>query len=273
MEIDLIGRAEYDKAHPNYQRWKRAREISWYRAEFVKSVVSNFISCSNLKILDIGSGMGTTAKLFALENFVISFERKIEHLKLQKSSGSLSLIAGDAANLPFKHNRFDVIILQDSIEHLKLKNDFFDQLHKILKAEGLIYLSTPNRFSVLNILADPHWGLPGVSLLKREKIKKYFLKHFRKNDYNREDIAELFSLKFVTKMIGQKFDLFINTSYAVSELMRGNKGLIWSSFHLKLLKLIQSLKIEKMIIKTVNNKPGIINRFVTPTFYLILKRK
>jgi SAM-dependent methyltransferase len=273
MEIKSGIPVEYDATHPNYKRWRRAREISVYRAEFVKSLVSNFIECRNLKILDIGSGTGATAKLFAGQNFVISLEKKIDMLELQPVSGSLVPVAGDAVNIPFKKNYFNLIILQDSIEHLILKNYFFDQLYNILAAGGIIYLSTPNKFSLINFIADPHWGLPVVSILKRKQIKQYFLKYFRKKDYNREDIAELLSLNYLMNKAEGKFELFINTNYAVVELMNGNEGLIWSDFHMGLLKIINKLGLGNIIIKLANDKTGLLNRFITPTFYLILKKK
>jgi len=273
MEIEPGVPVENDIDHPNYVRWKRAREISFYRAEFVKSLVSKFIECKNLKILDIGSGTGETAKLFEEGNIVISLERKFERLRRQPVSGSLVPVAGDALNLPFKKNYFDLIILQDSIEHLILRNDFFDQLLNILTSGGVIYLSTPNKLSFINFIADPHWGLPVVSILKRKQIKKFFLKHLRKKDYYREDIAELLSLNYLIKKTAGKFDFFINTNFAAAELMEGNKGLIWSNFHIGLLKRIHKLRLGNLLIKLANNKTGLLNRFITPTFYLILKKK
>jgi SAM-dependent methyltransferase len=273
MEIGLTTSSEFDKAHPNYERWKRAREISLERGKFVKSVLSNFVDCKNLKILDIGSGEGGTAKIFAENNFVVSIEKNPGRLIKQINSGLKLLILSNAVNLPLKEKTFDVIILQDCIEHLKIKMDFFKQLHQLLDNNGIIYLSTPNKYSIFNIISDPHWGLPLVSLFSRKNIKKYFLKHFRKKDLLREDIAELFSLLELEKLFRGKFELILNTKFALKELLRGNKGLIWSDFHLRLLRLVKRFRLEKFLIKITNDNRGVLNKFITPTFYLILIKK
>ena len=73
-----------------------------------------------------------------------------------------------------------------------------DDLTSLLKNNGIIYLSTPNKYSLINIISDPHWGMPLISLFNRNQIKKYFLRNFRKSDYQREDVAELLSLKKFT---------------------------------------------------------------------------
>ncbi len=67
-----------NKAHPNYKRWKRAREISEERGKFVESVLSNEIILSGLRILDLGSGEGGTAKVLSEKNELISFDINIE---------------------------------------------------------------------------------------------------------------------------------------------------------------------------------------------------
>jgi SAM-dependent methyltransferase len=273
MEVARSTSSEFDKVHPNYERWKKAREITLERGRFVKSVLSNFIECENLRIIDIGSGEGGTAKILAENNFVVSIEKKPGRLIKQINTSLKLLILGDAGNLPIKEKTFDVIILQDCIEHLRIKNDFVKQLHSLLKNDGIIYLSTPNKYSLFNIISDPHWGLPILSLLRREKIKKYFLKYFRKKDFQREDIAELFSLNRLKKMFGQNFIITLNTRYAVKELLNGNKGLIWSNFHFRLLSFMEKLRLKNILIKISNDEDGFVNQFLTPTFYLILKKK
>jgi len=57
MEVNKsVLPAWLDKNHPNYDRWKRAREISEERGKFVESVLSKEIAPIDLSILDLGSG-------------------------------------------------------------------------------------------------------------------------------------------------------------------------------------------------------------------------
>jgi hypothetical protein len=159
------------------------------------------------------------------------------------------------------------------IEHLNINKKMIEELTSLLKNDGLIYLSTPNRFSIINIISDPHWGMPFLSLFKRNQIKKYFLKYFRKSDYSRDDVAELLSLKQIYDLFGQYYSLKILTKFSVKYLINGGKGLVWSKFHLRLVKILNFLGLNKILTRIANDKPGIINKFFTPTFYIILKKK
>jgi len=175
MEVNKsVLPAWLDKNHPNYDRWKRAREISEERGKFVESVLSKEIKLTGLRIIDLGSGEGGTAKILSEKNDVVSFDINSERLQRQ-GENDYKKVLGDSEHLPFSSSSFDVIILQDVIEHLKNKRKIINSLHSLLKKNGIIYLSTPNKFSIFNIIADPHWGVPFVSLIR---IGVFLLSHF-----------------------------------------------------------------------------------------------
>lgn len=311
MEVKDNSPVWLNKSHPNFIRWERAREISIERGKFVRSIITQQYPAKNLTVLDLGSGEGGTSIVFSENNFVVSFdisltrlqrqfssvipkeyankqsESSICHFDQREKSKSLievdfsledslemtdkNLINGSALQLPFTNNSFDLIIIQDVIEHLSDLNDFYTEVKRVLKTNGVIYLSTPNKLSVFNLISDPHFGLPLVSILKRQTIKKYFLKHFRKTDYNRKDIAQLFSLNELLNLFKTDFKISLHTKYSVKELFNGNKGIVWSNFHLKLITFCKSLKLDSLLIKIANDKIGFINRYFTPTFYMLLK--
>ncbi len=263
-----------DEKHPNYERWKRAREISIERGKFVRSIISKVRKCQNLKILDVGSGEGGTSKVLSRDNIVTSFDtNKIRLLRQQNSFSQFNLLCGSSSSLPFKNNSLDLVILQDVLEHLDNMKKLINNVYNLLNDNGMIYLSTPNKFSVINIIADPHWGVPLVSLLNRDSVRKYFLNYFRKSEMNRKDIAELLSLKNIYELFGDKFEVQLFTIHSVNELFKGNKGIVWSNFHLKLLHSLKKVKLDKVITKLANNRMGLINRYFTPTFYMVFKKK
>ena len=263
-----------DKKHPNFERWKRARKFSIDRGKFVMSVISKVRKCQNLKILDIGSGEGGTSKVLSEGNDVISFDmNKIRLLRQQNSFSNFKILCGSSSSLPFINNSLDLIILQDVLEHFDNREKLVNNVYNMLDDNGMIYLSTPNRFSVINIIADPHWGVPFVSLLKKENVRKYFLNYFRKSEVNRKDIAELLSLKNIYELFADKFEVQLFTIHSVNELFKGNKGIVWSDFHLKLIHILKNVKLDKLITKLANNRLGLINRFFTPTFYIVFKKK
>ena len=273
MEVEKEIQREYNPAHPNYERWQNARDLSDDRAKFVESVLTNELIAEELKILDIGAGEGSTSKILSQKNLVISLEPKFERIKKIPKTDSLQPIIADSLNLPFKVSKFNIIIMQDVIEHLNITNKLSSNLGNLLKENGIIYLSTPNRFSLLNIISDPHWGMPLLCLFKRELIRNYFLKYFRKNDYQRDDIAELLSLKDIINLFGNNFSMTICTKFSVNYLLKGGKGLVWSKFHFRLVKYLNVFGLDKLIKRIANDEVGIVNKFFTPTFYIILKKK
>jgi 2-polyprenyl-3-methyl-5-hydroxy-6-metoxy-1,4-benzoquinol methylase len=274
MEIKEVQNHWLNKDHPNYERWKRAREISIDRGKFVKSIISETIEFTNLKILDIGSGEGGTSRVLCDNNFVVSIDLNKTRLLRQLSSESdFDLACGDSISLPFKNNSFDIIILQDVLEHLENRQKLIDDLHDLLCEKGIIFLSTPNKYSIINIITDPHWGVPLVSILNRDITRNYFLKYFRKSEAKRRDIAELLSLEMIMDLFNKKFEVRLFTKQAVNELFNGNKGIVWSNFHLKLLRISGRFGINKFIQKISNNDAGLVNKYFTPTFYFVIKKR
>lgn len=265
-----------DKNHPNYERWKKGRELSVERGKFVSAIISQFTAAKGLNILDLGSGEGGTSFALSENNLVISADYSITRLLRQHQNfneSKFEKINCNGENLPFADDTFDIIILQDVIEHIDGLNSFLNDVHRVLKSNGMVYISTPNRFSIINILADPHWGLPLLALLNRSGIRKYYLKHFRKSEVNRVDLPQLFSLRQLYNLLSNKFDIHINTKFSVYELLNGNNGIVWSDFHIKLIKAINFFRLSKILLFIANDRLGFINNYFTPTFYLLLKRK
>lgn len=307
MEVKEINAAWLDEFHPNFNRWKRAREVSIERGKFVSSIINQQLDTKNLSVLDLGSGEGGTSKVFSKNKIVVSFDLSLTRLKRQKENfipkqsstglserqaeesatpcrdrflsqqignemANIKFVNGTALQLPFANNSFDLIIIQDVIEHLTDMNGFYSEVKRVLKNKGTIYLSTPNKLSVFNFLSDPHFGLPVLSLLNRKSIKKYFLKYFRKDDYNRKDIAQLFSLNELINLFKNDFEIKLYTKFSVQELFDGNKGIVWSDFHLKLIVFCKLIKLDWLLIKLANDKIGLLNKYFTPTFYFVFKK-
>jgi len=260
--------------HPNYEKWKRSRENSLLRGKFVYDLIGTKIKLSNCKILDFGSGFGGTILNFANDNNqLFSVEIDIYKLKLQFCHPLLIKINANTINLPFKEKSFDIIILQDVIEHIENPTSIIKKLITLLKDDGLIYLSTPNKLSILNLISDPHWSLPLISLMSRNFIKKFIIPIFRPMEKNRTGIAQLLSLNYLIKTFQeQNLHYELNTTFAVHSLFMEPKKIAWSKFHLTLLSILKKLKLHKTIIRFSNNKPGILNNFITPTFYFILRK-
>ena len=271
METEL-SEAWLDHEHPNYERWRKGRELRHERASVVKEIISTSVFCENLDILDLGSGEGGTSALLSENNDVVSYDLSLLRLKRQQSAYSgYPLINGCAEILPFRHSSFDLVILQDVIEHIEKTDLFIHELSRILRNNGFVYISTPNRNSFFNIVSDPHWGMPMLALFNRTRIKKYFLRFFRKSELSRNDIARLLSLRQL-KYLFREYELNLKTKEAVDVLDRNPEGILWSSFHLLLIEIIRKTGTFTILKKAASNKEGFINNCFTPTIYAVLKK-
>ena len=272
MEIKQKNISGYDLTHPNFRRWERGRRAAFKRGKVVKDLITTIKLCNQLNILDLGSGEGGTSAVLSQENNVISYDINLIRLKRQRfSDGKYSILNGDAESLPFRDSSFDLIIMQDVIEHIDNRRPLVNELSRVLKKEGIIYVSTPNRYSVVNIISDPHWGIPLLALFKRPAIKKYFLRFLRKKDLHRSDTAELLSLNELAKLFSG-FNVHLKTKEAVQILSKSPDGLLWSSFHLLIYNMLKKAGLLFLLNRAANNRSGIINKYFSPTFYLILIR-
>jgi len=56
----------------------------------------------------------------------------------------LLAVAGDAEQLPFASNTFDLVLASEIVEHLWDPHSFLDEAYRILKVAGHLIISTPD---------------------------------------------------------------------------------------------------------------------------------
>ena len=120
------------------------------------SVVKNGAGFSGKKILDVGCGLGKF--LHECNKFgadVWGVDRSKRAATLAKKYFNLNIINKTLEQTIFdgdlKETSFDMIFSFETIEHVLKPAEFLLTLRKLLKPEGLIYISTPN-FYLFNVL-------------------------------------------------------------------------------------------------------------------------
>ncbi|MEY4572072.1 MAG: hypothetical protein RLZ10_1298 [Bacteroidota bacterium] len=124
----------------NYQLKIRMKE--W-------SVLKNFIP-ENSTFLDIGCGSGHNMYLAKTEKkctvFGVDpdpgghgFGRYNKHNEFDEGS----IINGQADELPFEDNQFDVVFCSHVLEHIKQKDKSLKEMKRILKDDGIIIIGMP----------------------------------------------------------------------------------------------------------------------------------
>ena len=98
------------------------------------------------KVLDLGCAYGLMLQKFpsSFEKFGIDIsEHAITEAKKRLPNATLK-IAEAENDLPFPDNFFDVVVCNDVIEHLENPRVALENIRKVLKPDGILYLNTPN---------------------------------------------------------------------------------------------------------------------------------
>ena len=77
---------------------------------------------------------------------IYSLKKAKSALRSKESLGVIEFVRGDAQNLPFKDECFDVITASEVIEHLQKAEVFLSECYRVCKNRGFLVLSTPNFF-------------------------------------------------------------------------------------------------------------------------------
>jgi len=71
-------------------------------------------------ILDLGGGTGyNSGRMVRDRQFLIVFDISLEMLKRARKYKNVTLVQGDAKNLPFRDKSFDIIMAVDSLHHIQ----------------------------------------------------------------------------------------------------------------------------------------------------------
>ena len=109
------------KAEKNYKR-------------FLKVLIDKSPSRNVLVIGGEASGNG-------MESLIYSNE--IELTETDVSFGSRTMMVCDGHDIPFSNNTFDGVIVQAVLEHVVDPYRCVDEIHRVLKTDGIVYAETP----------------------------------------------------------------------------------------------------------------------------------
>lgn len=103
----------------------------------------------NLRVLDLASGEGYgTAILAENAREVIGLdlnERVIEAASEKYVLDNASFQVGDMIDMPFEDESFDCIVCFEAVEHIEKQRESLKEIRRVLKQDGLLIMSSPNR--------------------------------------------------------------------------------------------------------------------------------
>ncbi len=103
-------------------------------------------SLSGLRVLDVGCGTGPfTLAARHRGARVTSLDVGVELLRRARSKGAPTVLAGDAAALPFPDAAYDLVISSECIEHTRRPDRCVAEMLRVLRPAGALVLTCPNR--------------------------------------------------------------------------------------------------------------------------------
>ncbi len=268
------------RTHPNYRLWANYARFAQSRGRMVAKIVASHGRLSQLEILDLGCGAGGTTIALAQSGAGVTAvdpnPDKVRRLRqvTQAAGLQVEVRTGDAATLDFADEAFDWVILQDVLEHLQSPKRALREVRRVLKPGGKLYVSTPNRWSPLTLVSDPHWNLPIVACLSRPAVEFFITKLTRRERAIREDFGVLLSLWRLRALFRKhNFTIRMINLTIVQELFRRPTSVVNSDLHLRIVKYLSKLRLQKLVAAVVNDRPGIFNHVVNPTWYLVATKQ
>ncbi len=115
------------------------------RGAEVSKELANSINLNGLKVLDIGCGLGGPCRMLAddYDCHTTGIDISKEYIrtatklsKLVNLENKTDFIHGDAANLPFDNNSFDVVWTQHVQMNISDKKRFYSEINRVLRVGG-----------------------------------------------------------------------------------------------------------------------------------------
>jgi 2-polyprenyl-3-methyl-5-hydroxy-6-metoxy-1,4-benzoquinol methylase len=105
-------------------------------------------------VLDVGCGTGIMSKKLHSEGLKpIGLDISIEALIKYRERGLKGIVTDLESSIPFKDGIFDRIWISEVIEHIRNYENLINEICRVLKPGGTLYLTTPNsNFYVYRVL-------------------------------------------------------------------------------------------------------------------------
>lgn len=154
------------------------------------SALSEFIDepLDTLSVLNVGGSAGIIdeylSRYFRQVTGIDIDEKAILYASNNFQKEGLLFEIGDAMDLSYEPNSFDVVVCSQVYEHVPDANALMREIFRVLKPGGTVYFAAGNRI----MLNEPHYNLPLLSIIPRPlahlyvkicgKGEFYYEKHF-----------------------------------------------------------------------------------------------
>ncbi len=124
------------------------KPVDLKRLYFIASNLAQHKSASGTKVLDVGCGNGNISMFLGSLGFEVLgidvSEKAINKAKQLNNLPNVKFKAVSAEELSLLDTKYDAIICSEVLEHLVTPEDTLSAISKILKKDGLLFVTVPN---------------------------------------------------------------------------------------------------------------------------------
>jgi len=169
----------------NFDTWKNLYAGEYPRGFYIIATLEKYVpefAVRGASVLDVGCGDAGAIIAFAEHGALcagIEFEEaSVERgrIRAQDHGVSLDLSQGVAESIPHPDSTFDLVILDNVLEHVSDREASLAEIRRVLKPGGLLYMVTPKPLALYSMWRDPHYDLAGLVLMPRRLQVWYFEK-------------------------------------------------------------------------------------------------
>lgn len=151
---DYISHSDTNKGIVN-RLYRVVRSIALKRK---RNIIHSYTHLSKGSLLDVGAGTGAFASFMRNSGWTVSALEPDEQARKKAADLHSIQIEASSALFGMEENRFDAITLWHVIEHVHSLHEYIDQLKKILKPGGFLFIAVPNYTSYDAILYKEFWA-------------------------------------------------------------------------------------------------------------------
>lgn len=115
------------------------------------------------KVVDIASGEGYGTNLIAQSaEYVLGVDispEAIEHANQKYKQHNIEFLQGSATNIPCEASSIDVVVSFETLEHHDQHDKMMEEIKRILKVDGLLIISTPERDNYRKVDPGNHFHI------------------------------------------------------------------------------------------------------------------
>ncbi len=141
----------------------------WHRYHFIQSLIKDKYVCD----IACGEGYGSALISFVAKAVVgvdIDKETIQSAQKKYQASSNLKFVTNNALQTQFNNDEFDVVVSFETLEHLVEHEELLTEFKRILKPDGLLIISTPDKNAHSDSDVENHYHEKELTLAEFDKL-------------------------------------------------------------------------------------------------------